>query len=93
MTDSMFPMIRQMHDADTHARRAEILLECPVILMIKYRHVFLKACEVTGFQPGVDYLEQFAVALHQTRHRGNLKSAGLSHATGHLILIAEGSPQ
>lgn len=92
MTDFMLPIIRQMHDADSHQRRAEILLECPVMHLIKYQHIFMKACEVTGFQPGIDYLVQFSVALYRTRHRGNLRSVGLSHAAGHLILIAEGTP-
>lgn len=90
MTDHMLPIIRQMHDADSHGRRAEILLECPLMILMKYRDVFEKVCEQTGFQAGTEYLLFLSVAVRQTRFRGNIKGAGLSHATGQLLAIVDG---
>jgi hypothetical protein len=88
MQDTMLPILRTMHDAGSHSERAEILLSCPIIIMIKYREVLERACERTGFQPGLDYLICFYAALHETRHGGQIKGAALMHATGVLRLIS-----
>ena len=88
--DTMLPILRAMHDSGTDRGRAEVLLTCPIIIMIKYRHVLIDACERAGFAAGLDYLTCFDAAMHETRHRGTLKGAALSHATGVLRLLCDG---
>jgi len=89
MTDSMLPILRAMYDASTEAERAEILLRCPVNIMIKYRHVMERACERAAFVAGTEYLLCFFAALHEVRHRGDIKGAALRHAQGRLLLICD----
>lgn len=91
MTDFMLPILRAMHDAGTDADRAEILLMCPINIMIKYRHVLERACEVAQFEAGTEYLICFFAALHEVRHRGEIKGAALRHAQGRLLLICDGA--
>lgn len=91
--DTMLPILRAMHDARSHADRAEVLLSCPIIIMIKYRSVLESACERSGFVPGIEYLICFYAALHETRHQGSLKGAALAHATGTLRLIIQENQQ
>lgn len=88
MSDTMLPILRAMHDAGTNAERAEILLLCPIAIMLKYRSVLESSCERHGFSAGAEYLACFYAAMHQTRHRGSLKGAALKHAEGQLLLIA-----
>ncbi|WP_273794337.1 hypothetical protein [Brucella intermedia] len=91
MTDSMLPILRAMHDANSDAERAEVLLRCPVNIMMKYRHVLESACERTAFDAGTEYLLCFFAALHEVRHRGEIKGAALRHAQGRLLLICDGA--
>ena len=57
MTDTMLPIIRQMHDAaDDHARAA-VLLCVPDSVLLKYRDVFEAACRRAGFNLGLSYID------------------------------------
>lgn len=87
MTDTMLPILRAMHDAGNNAERAEILLTCPISIMLKYRQVLESSCERHGFDAGSEYLTCFYAAMHQTRHRGAVKGAALTHAQGNLLLL------
>ncbi len=89
MTDTMLPILRAMHDAGTDAERAEILLTCPISIMLKYRQVLESSCERHGFDAGSEYLIYFYAAMHQTRHRGAVKGAALTYAQGYLQLLCD----
>lgn len=89
MTDTMLPILRTMHDAGTDAERAEILLTCPISIMLKYRQVLEASCERHGFIAGSEYLTCFYAAMHQTRHRGVVRGAALTYAQGNLLLLCD----
>lgn len=56
MTDSMLPILRQMHEADGDRERAKLLLACPDMVLIKYCEAFDKACARAQFHAGQDYI-------------------------------------
>ena len=56
MTDTMLPMLRQLHDADGDQARADILLRMPDSVMLKYHEVIHAACRRAGFEAGSNYL-------------------------------------
>lgn len=89
MTDTMLPILREMHDAGTDADRAAILLTCPISIMLKYRQVLESACARHKFEAGSEYLVCFYAAMHQTRYRGNVRGAALKHAEGQLLLLCD----
>ena len=89
MTNPMLPILRAMHDAGTDAERAEILLSCPIVIMLKYRSVLEAACLRHGFTAGSDYLVCFYAAMHQTRRRGHLRGSALSHVTQALVGLVD----
>ena len=67
MTDSMLPIIRQMHDADDHRDRAAILLRVPDMVLIKYREVFETACRRAGFELGLHFIDCRRATWHAPR--------------------------
>lgn len=52
----MLPIIRQMHEAESDEARAKILLVVSDQVLMRYRHVFERACERTGFVLGIDFI-------------------------------------
>jgi hypothetical protein len=57
MTDSMLPIIRQMHDAaDDHAR-ALLLLTVSDRILCQYREVFEQACRRARFDLGLQFID------------------------------------
>lgn len=56
MTDSMLPILRQLHDADGDRVRAGVLLRMPDSVMLKYHDVIDAACRRAGFEPGSKFL-------------------------------------
>ena len=67
MTDTMLPIIRQMHDAETDAARARILLIVPDAVLRRYREVFEAACKRAGFDLGVAFIEIRRAEWHAVR--------------------------
>lgn len=58
MTDTMLPIIRQMHGAPDDRARALILLQLPDAVLAKYRDAFAGACRRAAFAAGLEYLER-----------------------------------
>jgi hypothetical protein len=57
MTDSMLPIIRQMHDAaDDHAR-ALVLLSVSDRILCQYRDAFEQACRRARFDLGLQFID------------------------------------
>lgn len=67
MTDSMLPIIREMHDAATDEERAKVLLIVSDAVLMKYRHVFEAACEHAGFECGLEWINVRRAAWHAVR--------------------------
>jgi hypothetical protein len=73
MTDSMVPIIRQMHEAETDADRARLLLNVPDGVLAKYAGVFAAACRRAGFVGGESYVALRVSAFAAVRDdMGNL---------------------
>ncbi|TIO62959.1 hypothetical protein [Mesorhizobium sp.] len=56
MSDTMLPMLRQLHDADGDRARADMLLRMPDSVMLKYHDVIDAACRKAAFEVGWHYL-------------------------------------
>lgn len=56
MTDSMLPILRQLHDADGDRSRADTLLRMPDSVMLKYHEVIEGACRRAGFEAGWNFV-------------------------------------
>lgn len=67
MTDSMLPIIRQMHDAETDQERARLLLQCPDAILIKYRAAFEGACRSARFDAGMGFIAWRSVVWQAVR--------------------------
>lgn len=67
MTDSLLPIIRQMHDAPDHAARAVVLLAVSDAMLMKYRDVFEAACTRAGFDEGVAFISFRRAGWHAIR--------------------------
>lgn len=67
MTDSMLPLLRQMHDAETDQERARLLLQCPDAILLKYRSAFEAACQRARFDAGVQFITWRYAAWHAVR--------------------------
>lgn len=67
MTDSMLPILRQMHDAETDQERARLLLQCPDAILLKYRAAFDAACQRARFDLGVEFITWRTVTFHAVR--------------------------
>lgn len=73
MTDSMVPIIRQMHEAETDAVRARLLLNLPDGVLAKYAGVFASACRRARFDAGEEYVALRVAAFAAVRDDcGNL---------------------
>ncbi|TPM41561.1 hypothetical protein [Mesorhizobium sp. B2-3-4] len=57
MSDSMLPMLRQLHDADGNQVRADVLLRMPDSVMLEYHEVILNACRRGGFEVGMAFVD------------------------------------
>lgn len=67
MTDSMLPILRQMHDAETDQERARLLLQCPDAILMKYRDAFIAACRRAQFDAGVGFIHWRRAVWHAVR--------------------------
>jgi hypothetical protein len=84
--------VRQFNDAPDHRGRAGFLLTMPVFTAMKYRETLIAACEVTGFEPGRQYLIALYMALSGRRYRGAFAehSSELVMAETRLLGFADG---
>lgn len=67
MTDSMLPILRQMHDAETDQERARLLLQCPDAILLKYRDAFEAACQRARFDAGIVFIAWRRATWHAVR--------------------------
>jgi hypothetical protein len=56
MTDSMLPILRQLHDADGDRARADTLLRMTDAVLMKYHPVIDAACRRAGFEVGWNFV-------------------------------------
>lgn len=63
----ILPMIDQMYRAEDDRARARILLQCPDIILLKYRDVFEAACRRVGFDLGLEFIELRRTGWHAVR--------------------------
>lgn len=67
MTDTMLPILRQMHNAADDRARARLLLMVPDAILMKYREVFEGACRRARFDMGLEYVSWRRAAWHAVR--------------------------
>ncbi|MGQ2906721.1 MAG: hypothetical protein ACT6QU_02090 [Aliihoeflea sp.] len=91
MTDSLLPIIRQIHDARDHAARAVVLLAVSDAVLMKYRDVFEAACTRAGFDEGVMFISFRRAAWHAIRgDDGRHKNPAFEEARLLMVDIARG---
>lgn len=76
-TDSLIPIIRQMHDAPDDRARAAILLAVSDALLAKYRGVFEGACRRAAFDAGLRFINVRRAQWCATRGRDGLHTNAL----------------
>ena len=57
MSDTMLPIVRQMHDAEGDKARARILLSVSDAVLMKYREAFEAACRRASFDAGLRFID------------------------------------
>lgn len=67
MTDSMLPIIRQLHNAEGNRQRARVLLAMPDTVILKYSGTISSACRKAGFQAGEEYVLRRVVIMRAVR--------------------------
>lgn len=70
--DFMLPIIRQMLDAESDRRRAQILLIVPDAVLMKYRPVFEGACRRARFDVGLSFIDWRRAGWHAVRDANGL---------------------
>lgn len=78
MTDSMTPLIRQLHDADGDRARARILLAMPDTLTLKYAAVLVAACERARFAGGGEFVRRRLAIMRAVRDDDGLLPAHIA---------------
>ncbi|WP_309086444.1 hypothetical protein [Chelativorans sp.] len=67
MSDTLLPIIRQMHDARSDEERARLLLCVSDAVLMKYREVFEQACTRAGFDVGLQFINVRRAEWHAVR--------------------------
>lgn len=67
MTDTMLPILRQMHEASDDRERARLLQRCPDLILMKYREAFERACQRVRFDLGLEYISWRRAGWHAVR--------------------------
>lgn len=95
MTDSMLPILRQMHEADARGQ-AGLLLSMPLAVILKYAEPLRAACRRTGLEAGRAYVDAFVAAMLAVRDRGGRfvtrDEQDLVRLTDKLATVAAGPP-
>jgi hypothetical protein len=77
MTDTMLPILRQLHDADGDRARADTLLRMPDSVALKYHAVIEAACRKGDFETGVKFIAVRVTLLLAVRDGNGLPRADL----------------
>lgn len=92
-TDSLLPIIGQMHKAADDRERAAVLLAVPDAVLAKYRTVFDRACQRAGFDLGREYIEMRRAEWCATRGRdGRHTNPLFEQVREHMAAFAYGEP-
>jgi len=83
MTDTMLPILRQLHDADGDRARADVLLRMPDSVMLKYHEVIDGACRRAGFEAGWNFAALRVSLSLAVRDRLGLPPAELAATVEH----------
>lgn len=78
MTNSMLPILRQLHDADGNRARADVLLRMPDSILLKFHGVILDACRRAGFSAGEQFVDLRASLMLAVRDEHGLPPADLA---------------
>lgn len=89
MTIELDPFVKRMRDAETDAERAVVLLEAPVLTLLRWAGVFDHHCRRAAFDEGSDYLAALRETLGRQRHRGEFSGVVLTAATTTLLGVLE----
>ncbi|MBI1620137.1 hypothetical protein [Aquamicrobium zhengzhouense] len=73
---TLLPIIEQMYQAEDDRARARILLQCPDIILLKYRELFEAACRRAGFDLGLEFIELRRVGWHEVRGPDGRRKGG-----------------
>ncbi len=57
MTDTMLPLLRQLHEAEGDQARADILSRMPDSVMLKYRAAIVESCRCASFEVGLAFVD------------------------------------
>lgn len=80
MTDSMMPILRQMHDAADDRARADILLRVPDTILLKFAALFEECCRKACFEAGSNFILLRLVAMRAVRSAdGTLPADTVAH--------------
>lgn len=78
MSDSMIPIIRQLHDADGDQARARVLLAMSDAILLKYAGTIGEACERVQFAPGAEYVLRRVTVMKAVRDADGLLPAPIA---------------
>ncbi len=78
MTDSMIPIVRQLHDADGDQARARVLLWMSDAILLKYAGTIGDACQRAQFDLGAEYVLRRVVIMRATRGADGLLPAPIA---------------
>lgn len=67
MTDSMLPILRQMHDADGDRALARLLLAVPDAILLTHQEVVTAICRRRRFEAGERFVLFRITAMRATR--------------------------
>ncbi len=89
MTDTLLPIIRQMHDEADDASRADILLRVPDAVLLKFAKLFEDACRKAGFKAGATFILLRLAALRAVRDAGGkLPADTVAHLDSYRTALA-----
>ncbi|EKF17083.1 hypothetical protein [Nitratireductor pacificus] len=78
MTDTMLPILRQMHEADGDRALARLLLAVPDAILHKYQGVVLAICQKRRFEAGIAFVEFRLTAMRAVRGADGRLAPGLA---------------
>lgn len=94
-TDSMLPILRQMHEANARGQ-AGLLLSMPLAVILKYAEPLRSACRRTGLEAGRAYVDAWVAAMLAVRdpfgHFAPSEKRTVAWMTTELLAVATAPP-
>ena len=89
MTDSMLPILREMHDAADDRARADILLRVPDTILLKFAAIFDDCCRRASFDAGATYVLLRLTGMRAVRgNDGTLPADTVAHLDSYRAALA-----